>query len=145
MTETARSLLFSDLHVGIDFSFETRISSEEVDRFATITGDISPLHMDSGFARARGFRDRVVHGALQVGLVSRLIGVYLPGRDCLFQQCQMSFVSPVYPGQLLCVSGEVDQLSDATQTVVLKIRITADGKACARGKVHFGFTNTVND
>jgi 3-hydroxybutyryl-CoA dehydratase len=144
MTNIVRSLRFEDLNEGDHFSFEVTITAEDIDRFAALTGDVSPLHMDAKFARARGFKDRVVHGALQLGLVSKLIGVYLPGRNCLFQKCQIDFVAPVYPEQTLCVTGTVDQLSEATRSAVLKIRITSDDIDCARGKVFVGLTDAAD-
>ena len=62
-----------DLLLGQEFSFTKKISSSDVDMFAKLTGDNSPIHMESGFARERGFKDRVVHGGLLVGCISHLI------------------------------------------------------------------------
>ena len=145
MTSIVRSLRFEDLNEGDSFFFDVTVTAEEVDRFATLTGDVSPLHMDSEFAHARGFRDRVVHGALQIGLVSRLIGVHLPGRNCLLQKCQIDFISPIYPGQSVRVTGIIDQLSESTRSAIIKIRITADDINCARGKVFVGLTDLADD
>ena len=69
-----------DLFQGKEFSFEKKISSSDVNIFANITGDNSPLHMDDGFAQERGFKGRVVHGGLLVGCISQLVGIHFPGK-----------------------------------------------------------------
>lgn len=141
--EDVNSMRFEDMREGFELSFDVRLTTDDIDKFAAATGDVSPLHMDVGFARARGFKDRVVHGGLLIGLVSRMIGVWLPGRNCLFQKCQIGFAAPVYPGMTVRVTGMVDQVSEATQSAVIKIKIDApeEGTEFARGKVHIGFTD----
>lgn len=132
----------NDAHEGQTFSFDTTVSEPMIDDFAELTGDISPLHMDRDFARLRGFKDRVVHGALLGGLVSRLIGVHLPGRDCLLHSMNMKYPSPTYANEPLRVTGTVEQVSVSAramtiQVVVLNINYDA---IVAKGKVTVGFT-----
>jgi 3-hydroxybutyryl-CoA dehydratase len=67
-----------DLAQGKEFSFEKKISSSDVDMFARLTGDNSPIHMEDSFAQKRGFKSLLVHGGLLVGCISQLVGVYFP-------------------------------------------------------------------
>lgn len=43
-----------------------RFTKEDVDQFATLSGDVNPLHMDSLYARRTPYGQRVVFGALGV-------------------------------------------------------------------------------
>lgn len=118
------------------------MTAQDVDRFIALSGDASPLHVDVGFARERGFRDRVVHGAYLTALVSRLVGMHLPGQEALLQSINLQFRSPLLVGSQVRVDATVEQLSDAVQAAVLKVSITAleDGRTVASGRVHLGFT-----
>jgi 3-hydroxybutyryl-CoA dehydratase len=138
----AAALALEELEIGREYSFEVEIGDGDVDGFAALSGDRSPVHMDDDFARSRGFERRVVHGAYLVGLASRLLGMHLPGRNCLLHQVQLSFVAPTYVGARVRVTGVVDQVSAAVRSAIVKISIanTATGGVLARGKASIGFT-----
>lgn len=138
---------FEDLRLGQEAGFEVVLSADDVDRFAALSGDVNPLHMDAGFARSRGFDGRVVHGACLTALVSRLIGVHLPGENALLQSVSMQFRRPVPAGTRLAVTGVVDQLSEAVRTAVVKVTIldAATGETAATGKATVGFTGPAGD
>jgi len=114
---------FEEMTEGKSFSFETVITFQNIDRFSQATGDVSPLHMQEQFARERGFNGRVVHGAFLGGLVSRLVGVHFPGRECLVLSVRLKFPTPTYAGDVVRVEGIVDQVSEATRAIVLRVKI----------------------
>lgn len=140
--ETVAKLAFAEIVEGQSFSFDTTFSEKMIDAFSVLTGDISPLHMDRDFARQRGFHDRVVHGALLGGLVSRLVGVHLPGRNCLLHGMTMKYHSPVYAGDTVRVTGTVEQVSIAAKAMTIQVAILniASQLIVAKGKATVGFT-----
>jgi len=142
MASTVAKLNFADLSVGQEVGFEASVTADDIDRFAAVSGDVSPLHVDEGFARSRGFGGRVVHGAHLTALVSRLVGVHLPGANCLLQAVAMQFRAPVLAGARLSVTGTVDQLSEAVRTAILKVAVRdlGSGAVVATAKVTVGFT-----
>lgn len=133
---------FEDLRIGQEAGFEAEVSAADIDRFAALSGDVSPLHLDAGFARGRGFAGRVAHGAYLTALVSRLVGVHLPGENCLLQSVAMQFRRPVPVGSRVAVTGVVDQLSEAVRTAIVKVTVRdlATGEVAATGKATVGFT-----
>lgn len=141
MAECAR-LALADMGVGRAASFEAEISADLVDAFARLSGDASPLHVDDAFALARGFPARLAHGALLGALVSRLVGMHLPGREGLLQSLSLTFRAPVPVGARVRVAGEVDQVSEAARAAVLRVTLTdtSDGRVLASGKAQVGFT-----
>jgi 3-hydroxybutyryl-CoA dehydratase len=142
MAYAAEAFDLEDLAVGQHAEFETVVADDDIDRFAALSGDKSPLHVDKGFARNRGYADRVAHGAYLVALASRLVGMYLPGRNALLLSVQVSFVAPALPGARVRVRGEIEQLSDSVRSVVLKLTIhdVANETLLARGRLTVGFT-----
>lgn len=139
----AAAFTLNDLIVGQRAEFDAVITGDDVDAFAALSGDANPLHLDAEFARERGFGDRVVHGAHLVALASRLVGMYLPGRNALLLAVSTSFAKPVLPGTRVTVSGVVEQLSDTVRSAVLKLRVVdrETGTTLARGRLTVGFTD----
>jgi len=109
---------------GQTYRFETVLSEADIDSFAALTGDENPLHMIKEFARKRGFDNRVIHGAFLVGLVSRLVGMHLPGRDCILLELRAKFRAPAYVGDRLLIEGAVMQRSVAGNAIVVKIDVS---------------------
>jgi 3-hydroxybutyryl-CoA dehydratase len=135
-------LSLMDIFEGQQVCFDATITEEMIDVFAALTGDINPLHLDQSFARQKGYRARVVHGALLSGLVSRLVGVHLPGKNCLLHSMNMKFLVPVFAGDSLRVTGIVEQLSIAAKAMTIQVVIqNLDSQSfVSKGKVTVGFT-----
>ncbi len=131
-----------DIAVGASASFEQRVDAADIDAFALLTGDVSPLHMDAAFARSRGHRDRVAHGVLLAGYVSRLFGVHLPGRDCLLQSLNLKWLHPVCAGDTVRFTATVSQISAPARAMMAEVVVenAETGVTVARGKVQAGFT-----
>ena len=108
-----------DLFQGKEFSFEKKISSSDVNMFAKLTGDNSPLHMEDQFARERGFKSRLVHGGLLVGCISQLVGVHFHGENAIIQTLNIKFSHPAYIGATLKIDSIVDQDGGYTEEGVL--------------------------
>lgn len=130
---------------GKSFWFDITVSAGDIDRFAALSGDVNPLHMDEAFARARGFNTRVVHGALLAAYVSRMVGMYCPGTDALLQSISLQFEKPVYPDDPIRIEAVVDHVSPAMGVCTLKIVIRNPKTETihARGKAQAGLTRQV--
>ena len=127
------------IRVGDRAEFQWWVELSEIDDFARISGDRNPLHMSDDFARSKGFSGRVAHGFLFGAKVSALVGMLLPGRDCLILEQSISFVKPIFPGETITIEGSVAEMSQEQH--VLKVRVRAmrtDGDhriVIARGSV----------
>ncbi len=113
-----------DLKIGMTEEFCVKITEEMQDNFREITGDINPMHSDKEFAKQRGFSDKLVFGMLTASFFSKLVGVYLPGKNCLFQECKdIRFHSPVFVGNELTVKGEITEIDERFGRLVMKATI----------------------
>jgi 3-hydroxybutyryl-CoA dehydratase len=132
-TGNARILAWADLAVGNKAAFDFAVSEEDMARFAALSGDFNPLHMDDGFARGKRFEGKVVYGALIIAKVSRLIGMELPGQDSVWTNIAFQFNRPLYVGQTATLEGVVATLSEATGFVELKLTLKAEGRTLGKG------------
>ena len=118
-------MTLEDLAVGLIKTMSWTITSHDIDAFALLSGDVNPLHVDSGFARDRGFPDRVAHGFLLGAKVSAFVGTVMPGRDCLLLESQISWPKPCFAGDTVHLSGEIMELSVDSGAMRIKIRAVA--------------------
>lgn len=92
---------------GAEAHFEVAVSLDDCRKFAEVSGDWNPLHTEQRHAAESVYGRQVLHGAFSAGLVSRLAGMHLPGKDCLLYGMQLRFVRPVLPPATLVVHGNV--------------------------------------
>ncbi len=135
-----RSVEFREPHtlqVGDTVTFSHVFLQEDLDSFTRLSGDINPLHQDDAYAQSLGFSERIVFGLLTTALVSRLVGVHLPGRHSLIRDVQAQFANPLYINQEVNVVGKVDLVDLEKRLLAIKVRITRveDGAILMRGKV----------
>ena len=128
-----RDWTLEQLEAGIEASFEHTVTAAEVDTFARLSGDHNPLHCDATYGRAAGFRDRVAHGLLLGALISRLVGMELPGRRSFLLSVRLDFVAPTCPGDTLSVRGRVESVHLEQRTVAIRVSITCGEETRLRG------------
>ncbi len=113
----------NNIEIGSRAVFSREISESDVQIFAELSGDFNPLHMDDAYAATTFFGKRVVHGMFLGSLCSKLVGMHLPGRRCLYLKQELSFKSPVYIGETVDVEGVVISKSVATSLVTITTTI----------------------
>ena len=123
MTECPLQYTFDSINIGINHEFKIIISEKLVSDFSIISGDFNPLHMDENYAAKSKFKKRVCHGMLLASFFSRLVGMYLPGKNALYFSQTLNFVSPSFINDSITVKGEIIDKSDATKIVTVKTSI----------------------
>ena len=133
------SFVYADLKVGQTETFTREITALMMEAFCRISGDINPLHTDENFAKEKGFPGRVVYGMLTASLYSCLAGVYIPGKYCFLQSVHSDFLSPVFVGDVLTVTGKIVEIYDSVRQVVIKAIIrNQDGRKVSKAKIVAG-------
>ncbi len=131
---------YENFDVGEKASFEITITTDKMNHFLEICGDVNPLHMNDAYAREKGFQSRVVYGMLTASMYSTLAGVYLPGEKCILKSVEILFQYPVYIGDMLTVAGTVKEKDDRFMQAIIKAKITnQNGKTVSKAKILVGF------
>ncbi len=131
---------FEDIYLGLTSSFEVIITQEMLDSFIVLSGDNSPLHINEVFAREKGYLGIPVHGMLTASFYSQLVGIHLPGVNGYSQEYKIAFVAPVYVGNILTVSGEVEYINTAFKQLWIDAQIiNSNGVKVSRAKIKAGF------
>src|SRR6185437_455287 len=92
-------LNFADIAIGQRYEIERQITKQDVERFAALSGDFNPLHLDPTYAASTEFGGCIVHGMLLASLFSHLVGMHIPGKYALYLGQDLSFRKAVMVGE----------------------------------------------
>ncbi|MEG2340939.1 MAG: MaoC/PaaZ C-terminal domain-containing protein [Odoribacter sp.] len=107
--------------------------------FQHCSNDYNPLHTDEDFAKAKGFRGKVMYGNILNAFLSCFIGEKLPTKDVIIQSQEISYKNPVYQNDLLKFEAIISGISEAVRTIEFKYKFTrTDGIVVAKGKISIG-------
>ncbi len=125
-----------EIKVGQTEEFVVTLTEEKMSSFKELSGDINPMHTDADYARNGGFKDRIVYGMCTASFYSTLVGVYLPGKYCIFKKCEVEWPAPVYIGDTLTVKGTVKEIDEKFSTIRLYAEIRNQlGEKVSRAKL----------
>tara|TARA_B100001750_G_scaffold217535_1_gene202958 strand:+ start:86 stop:517 length:432 start_codon:yes stop_codon:yes gene_type:complete len=119
MTDELLEYTFDEIKIGLKKEFQIKITESLVKDFAKMSGDFSPIHMNENYAKGTFFKKRIVHGMLLSSLLSRIQGMYLPGKHALYFSQSLNFRNPCFIDDTVTVSGTVIAKSESTK--ILKI------------------------
>lgn len=84
------------IELGQTYSHDFKFTQEEVNRFAEVTGDKNPVHLDADFAAKTVFKKPIMHGMLGASLFSKVFGVLFPGEGTIYLKQSLSFLRPMF-------------------------------------------------
>lgn len=113
-----------EFYVGQSYEFEKTIQEEDVEKFAEVTGDYNPLHMDEEYARTTMFGGRIAHGMIGAGIISGGLAMYLPGIGTTYLGQEITFKNPVHIGETVHVKLEIIELIKKSKFDIAKIKTT---------------------
>ena len=128
MSENFSELTFDQIDIGLTKEFDVIITQSLVDDFAKISGDYSPIDMNEEFAKLTKFGKKIVHGMLLASLLSRMVGMYLPGKYALYSSQTLEFHNPCFVGDKITVSSIVNDKSESTKIIKIESKITNEKK-----------------
>lgn len=82
-------------------------SMDDVVKFALLSGDNNPIHLDENYASKSIFKKPIVHGILVSGLFSSIIANDLPGQGSIYLHQSLDFKAPVFHNQKIKATVEV--------------------------------------
>ncbi len=86
------------------------VTQDQINRYAEVSGDSNPVHLDAGFAAETTFGRIVAHGMLVLAFVSEMLTQQF-GRDWLENgTLKVRLRAPVYPGDSVLAYGVVNRL-----------------------------------
>ena len=140
MNEKLNEYTFEEIKIGLKETFEVEVTESMENKFAEITGNYNPLASNEEYATTTNYKKRICPGMFTASFLSRLTGMYLPGKYALVYSQSLNFVNICYIGDIITVQGEVIEKNDATKMITVNTTIkNQDGKKLIYGTAFVTF------
>jgi acyl dehydratase len=125
----------ASLKVGQVESIQRTFSQSDFDRFAALSGDDNPIHIDPEFSARTKFGQTVAHGMFLYSTVCSLLGTRLPGPGTVQVEQELMFPSATPSGEEVEIRVEITQVQPAEGTADLTTTVVRpDGSAGLQGR-----------
>ncbi len=125
---------FDELEIGDSAQIGRTFTHDDIELFATVSGDVNPAHLDQEYAEGTMFHGVIAHGMLGGSLFSTVLGTLLPGPGTIYLSQDLRFRRPVKPGDTLTAKVVVREKSAEKKRVVLDCICTnQDGRDVISG------------
>jgi 3-hydroxybutyryl-CoA dehydratase len=130
------------LELGEQAELARKISADDIRRFAEISGDFAPIHVDEDFAKETPYGKTIAHGALLVGLLSAASTIIAarskergaPGTPVSLGYDRIRIIKPVFAGDTVTARYTLDHVDDKAGRTLSKIEIlNQQGDLCLVG------------
>ena len=101
---------FEELELGQTATLSREVTDSEVRRFAEVSTDFNPVHLDDAAAAQSRFGRRIAHGMLSAAWISAALGTVLPGPGVIYLSQTLRFLKPVFLGDTITVQLKVLEL-----------------------------------
>ncbi|MFM2149678.1 MAG: hypothetical protein RLZZ187_1984 [Pseudomonadota bacterium] len=125
---------FEDLSVGQKASFGKTITEADIVLFAAVTGDTNPMHLNAEYAKDSIFGERIAHGMLAAGLITKVMGTQLPGPGTIYLSQSLRFRKPVRIGDTVTATVEITALNAEKHRATLTTVCTVKGEPVLEGE-----------
>ena len=124
-----------DLKIGDTFSMERHVTDELIRKFADVSGDYNPIHLDEDFAKTTRFGRRIAHGMLSGAFISAVLGYEFKERKIVYLSQSMKFTAPVYIDDTVTATATVTNIREDKGIVTLETVCTnQNGETLVKGE-----------
>jgi len=120
---------------GRQASITRTVTAADVRRFAEVSGDSNPVHLDQDYAARSRFKRPIAHGMLSASYISAVLGSKFPGPGTIYLSQNMTFKAPVYIGDI--ITATVTALNYRPDKHILTLRtecVNQDGVVVLEGQ-----------
>lgn len=114
-----KGYFLEDLSVGMSAAYSKTVTESDIAKFAEVSGDNNPLHLDEAFAKTTRFKERIAHGMLSAGFISTILGTKLPGPGSIYLSQSLRFTAAVKIGDTVIARAEITDIRRDKKRVTL--------------------------
>lgn len=129
---TAPGTIISEIHAP---------SQADFDRFARLSGDDNPIHVDPAFAARTRFGRTVSHGMLLASILWGMLHRHLAGAGRQLSQSLM-FPNPAFADEALRFTATVEHAAEDRVALAIRVARVADDAVTCEGRVEFALGDT---
>lgn len=121
--------------IGDSFSTSREVTDELVRKFAEVSGDYNPIHLDEEFASKTRFGKRIAHGMLSGAFISAILGNELKGRTVIYLSQSLKFVAPVFIDDTVTTTSTITNIREEKGIVTFEnVCTNQNGETLVKGE-----------
>jgi 3-hydroxybutyryl-CoA dehydratase len=109
-----------NLKIGETFSNTREVTDELIRKFAEVSGDENPIHLDEEFARKTRFGKRIAHGMLTASFISAVLGNNIRERKIVYLSQTLRFLLPVFIGDKITAEATITGIREDKPVVTIE-------------------------
>lgn len=113
-----------NIKVGDRATIAKTFTQADYDRFAALSGDDNPIHVDPEFCKTTRFGRTLCHGMLLYSTLSAAYSNVFPGGGAVLIEQELTFPGPTYTGEPVELSLEVIGVSEDGRRAEIAGRLT---------------------
>ena len=98
------------MKIGDYYEEKVSFSKEDILKFAEVSGDKNPIHIDEQYAKSSIFGGTIVHGMLAASVFTKIFGTTFPGEGTIYLSQDLMFLAPVFPNAEYVARVEVTEI-----------------------------------
>ncbi|WP_428826539.1 bifunctional enoyl-CoA hydratase/phosphate acetyltransferase [Azonexus sp. IMCC34842] len=110
---------FDEIEIGQSASMSRQLTMDDIELFATVSGNTNPVHLDKNFAANTSHHKIIAHGMWSGALVSGVLGSKLPGSGTVYLGQNLNFEHTVGLGDTVTATVTVIEKKPASNIVIL--------------------------
>jgi 3-hydroxybutyryl-CoA dehydratase len=115
---------YEEIKIGEVAEYKRTITEDDIEKFAMVSGDYNPVHMNEEYAKKTLFEGRIAHGMLSASFISTVLAQELPGPGSIYLSQNLIFKKPVRIGDTIITRVQVFQKLDDKKKIKLKTTCT---------------------
>ncbi|MEO8572593.1 MAG: MaoC family dehydratase [Pyrinomonadaceae bacterium] len=124
-----------EIKLGDKFSTERLVTDELIRKFADVSGDHNPIHLDEDVASKTRFGRRIAHGMLSGAFISAVLGYEFSERSIVYLSQTLKFTAPVFIGDTVTATATVTNIRDDKPIIKLETICTnQNGDVLVKGE-----------
>lgn len=126
---------YNEIKIGDSATLTRTLTKQDIQLFATVTGDMNPAHLDESYAKTDIFHQIVGHGMWTASMFSVLLGMQLPGPGTLYLGQTLKFLKPVHLGDTITASVKAIKKDDKHKHITFEtLCANEDGEHVLEGE-----------
>jgi acyl dehydratase len=131
------------VQVGQVASVKRTFTQSDFNRFAALSGDDNPIHVDPEFSARSKFGRTVAHGMFLYSIVCSVLGSRLPGPGTLQLEQELIFPTATFTGEEVEIRVEVKEVQSVRSLVELTtLAMRPDGNPGLQGRTRVRLPHT---
>lgn len=130
-----RKSKYMTLKIGDTFTVSREVTDELIRKFAEVSGDYNPIHLDEDFAAGTRFGQRIAHGMLSASFISAVLGYKLSEQKIVYLSQTLKFTAPVFIGDTVTAKAIVKAIREDKPIVTIETTCeNQNGETVVRGE-----------